>query len=129
MTDLKIPRIPNYPFTYEAPTAEWVAYLIRELRRRDTEVNTALSIYELTDTFAIDSTGVKTVTINYVFGFTPSLQHCQIAVVSSTAVTDWAFNSVYISSISATQAVAKVNVATASATGGAVARVNIWVRP
>lgn len=127
---LKQPSLPRYP----DPTAfdgTWGGALILELEKRDAEVNQGLAIYELSGNFAIDSTGLKTVTIDYVFPerIAVDVTHCQISVVENTAVDDWAYNLLKVSSISQTQVVGKINVSTASATGSATATMVIWVRP
>lgn len=130
MTDLPVPKRPTYPLPRGKVDDQYISDLIRALHDRDREVNNALLIAEMTGTFAIDSTGTKTITINYNFGFIPSgVEHCQISVVEETNVDDWAYDLLKVDSISATQVVAKVNVSTASSTGGATARVVIWVRP
>lgn len=76
----------------------------------------------LSGTFAIDSTGIKTVTIAHGLSYTPSVEHCQLTVIEVTNVDNWAYNLLKIDSVDATNVTAKVNVSTASATGGATAK-------
>jgi len=89
----------------------------------------------LSGTFAIDSTGVKTVTVNHLLGdaahgyqpWTPSKQDFMVTVVQNTAVTDWAFNLLEVTAVSTTQVTVVIYVSTASATVGAVANLGIQV--
>lgn len=82
---------------------------------------------KLSSTFAIDSTGVKTVTVAHSLGYTPNIEDCYLTVLQVTAVDDWAFNMVKITATDATNVTAKVNVSTASATAGATARLGLRV--
>jgi hypothetical protein len=81
----------------------------------------------LSSTFAIDSTGLKTITIPHGLSVTPSKQDCQLTVVAETAVDDWSFNLLKVDAVDATNVTAKINVATASATAGATARLGLLV--
>ena len=76
----------------------------------------------LSGTFAIDSTGIKTITVAHGLAYTPALQDCQLTVVEDTNVDDWAYNLLKVESVDATNVVTKVNVSTASGTGGATAK-------
>src|SRR3990172_6911940 len=76
----------------------------------------------LSGTFAIDSTGIKTVTVAHGLAYTPALQDCQLTVLEDTNVDDWAYNLLKVESVDATNIVAKINVSSASGTGGATAR-------
>ena len=78
-------------------------------------------------TFAIDSTGIKTVTIAHGLAAAPSIASCFLAVHEQTNVDDWAYNLLKVDSVDATNVTAKINVSTASATGGATARLALLV--
>ena len=81
----------------------------------------------LSAAFAIDSTGVKTVTTAHGLSVTPAIQDVQVSVTEDTNVDDWAFNLLKVESVDATNVVCKINVSTASATGGATAKLAILV--
>ena len=81
----------------------------------------------LSGTFTIDSTGVKTVTIAHGLAVTPALKDCTVTVTEDTDVDDWAFSLLKVESVGATNVVAKINVSTASATGGATAKLGLMV--
>jgi len=130
--DLQLPRRPRYPDppgSADPLVQRWMADMLRILAARDREVNTALTLSELSGSFAIDSTGNKTVTVANVFGFIPEISHCVISIVEATDVDDWAYNLLKVESVSATNIVGRINVSTASATGAATATMIFWVRP
>lgn len=79
----------------------------------------------LSGTFAIDATGLKTVTIAHGLSYTPSKEHCQLTVLEETNVDDWAYNLLKVDSVDATNVTAKINISTASATGTATARLGL----
>jgi hypothetical protein len=81
----------------------------------------------LSAAFAIDSTGVKTVTTAHGLSITPSIQDVQVSVTEDTNVDDWAFDLLKVESVDATNVVCKINVSTASATGSATAKLAILV--
>ncbi len=81
----------------------------------------------LSDSFAIDSTGVKTVTIAHGLDITPSKEDCQLTVVEETDVDDWRFDLLKVDSVDATNVTAKIHVSTASATAGATAKLALRV--
>jgi hypothetical protein len=81
----------------------------------------------LSATFAIDSTGVKTVTTAHGLSIAPDIQDVQLTVSELTNVDDYAFGYVKVESVDATNVVAKVNVTTASGTASATAKLNILV--
>src|SRR3990167_1891627 len=81
----------------------------------------------LSGTFAIDSTGIKTVTTAHGLSVTPSIQDVQVSVTEDSNVDDWAFNLLKVESVDATNVVCKLNVSTASATGGATAKLALLV--
>lgn len=89
---------------------------------RESMVKTVLSAG-----FAIDSTGVKTVTTAHGLSVTPDIQDVQLTVTEDTNVDDWAFNLLKVESVDGTNVVAKINVSTASATGAATAKLAILV--
>ena len=76
----------------------------------------------LSPAFAIDGVAVVTVTIPHGLSITPVAEDCQLTVVEDTNVDDWAAGYVKVESVGAVNVVAKVNVTTASATGGATAK-------
>lgn len=81
----------------------------------------------LSPAFAIDAVAVVTVTIPHGLAVTPAVEDCQLTVVEDTNVDDWAEGYVKVESVDATNVVAKVNVTTASATGGATAKLALHV--
>jgi hypothetical protein len=81
----------------------------------------------LSDTFAIDSTGTKTVTIPHGLSITPAKEDCALTVVEETDVDDWTYSLLKVDSVDATNVVAKTNVSTASLTAGATARLALRV--
>ena len=102
--------------THEAAADPHTGYL------RESMVKTVLS-----GTFAIDSTGVKTITTAHGLSVTPDIQDVQLTVTEDSNVDDWAFDLLKVESVDATNVVAKLNVSTASATGGATAKLAILV--
>ena len=89
--------------------------------------NRILPITVLSGTFAIDSTGVKTVTIAHGIGVIPAAKDCYLTVIEVTNVDDFAFNMIKIESTDITNVVAKINISTASGTASAVARLGLLV--
>lgn len=77
--------------------------------------------------FAIDSTGVKTVTTAHGLTITPDTKSVGLTVIEDTDVDDWAYGFVKVESVDATNVVAKVNVTTASGTGSATAKLGIKI--
>jgi hypothetical protein len=75
-------------------------------------------------TFAIDSTGVKTVTVAHALHVTPAIDDI-VATVSSTTTTDQRLSAVEITAVDATNVTLKVYVSTASGTGGATAKLTV----
>lgn len=110
----EIQRNGNNIYYYDGTTATRLNWL--------TAITTLLS-----GTFAIDSTGVKTVTTAHGLSVTPAIQDVQLTVSEDSNVDDWAYGYVKVESVDGTNVVAKVNVTTASATGGATAKLNILV--
>ncbi len=80
---------------------------------------------QISPTFDIASTGLRTVTIAHGLAFSPSLSHIQLTVQQVTVVDDWAYNLLKADSVDATNIIAKINVSTASVTGGATARLGV----
>ena len=124
-----VPKRRTYPTITEAPDAWTYNQLVRDLTTRDVDVNNAITLFEFTKTFAIDSVALITVSIDTVLGFIPNPIHCQISIVESTAVDDWGYDLLKVVSTSATSIVGKINVSNASSTGGALATMVIWLRP
>ena len=81
----------------------------------------------LSPTFAIDSTGVKTIIIPHGLAITPAKEDCYLTVVEDTNVDDWGFDLLKVDSVDATNVTAKVHVSTASATGSATAKLGLRV--
>ena len=81
----------------------------------------------LSGTFAIDSTGVKTVTIAHGLAVTPAMQDCAVVVTEDTVVDDWAYNLLKVTAVGAANVTVKINVSTASATVGATAKLALRV--
>lgn len=90
-------------------------------------IPTTLTTTLLSGTFAIDSTGIKTVTIAHGLAAAPDIQDCQLTVTEETNVDDWAFNLLKVDSVNGTNVVAKINVSTASATASATARLALLI--
>jgi hypothetical protein len=81
----------------------------------------------LSPTFAIDATGVKTVTIPHGLAITPAVEDCAIWVVEDTAVDDWGYDLLKVTATDATNVTVKINVSTASLTAGATAKIGLRV--
>ena len=81
----------------------------------------------LSPAFAIDGVAIVTVTIPHGLNVTPAVEDCQLTVVENTAVDDWAEGYHKVISVGAVNVVAKVKVTTASATGGATAKLALHV--
>jgi hypothetical protein len=79
--------------------------------------------------FALDSTGVKTVTVAHGLAAAPSLTSISVTVVQNTVVTDWAYAYIEIVSVDATNIVIGIKISTASLTGGATAFFSVLVTP
>jgi hypothetical protein len=115
------------------PNKQWVEHEeglrdLSEIRFRysqDFKV-TAMKVL-LSGTFAIDSTGVKTITTAHGLNLAPDIQDVQLTISENTNVDDFAVGYVKVESVDSTNVVAKANVTTASATGGATAKLNILI--
>jgi hypothetical protein len=81
----------------------------------------------LSGTFAIDSTGVKTITTAHGLNLAPDIQDVQLTISENTNVDDFAVGYVKVESVDSTNVVAKVNVTTASGTAAATAKLNILI--
>jgi len=81
----------------------------------------------LSNTFSIDSAGLKTVTIPHGLAIAPKIQDCQLTVVQNTAVDDWAYNLLKVTYTDATNVTTKINVSIASTTMGATAKLALRV--
>lgn len=81
----------------------------------------------LSETFAIDSMGIKTVMIVHSLDITPAIQDCYLTVIKHTNVLDWAYNLLIIDSVDATNLIVKINISIASKTVGARARLALKI--
>lgn len=78
--------------------------------------------------FAIDSTGVKTITIAHGWSVTPDVKECMVCIQESASnVDDWSYDLLKVDSTDATNVTIKVRVSTASATASATAEVTLWM--
>lgn len=123
-----VPRLPESRIEDENQTRRILESWMTEVADA---INRAISISGttlLSGTFAIDSTGIKTVTTAHGFRVAPALEDVQLSTVEETNVDDWAYDLLKIESVDATNVVAKINVSTASGSGSATARLAILVR-
>jgi hypothetical protein len=74
-------------------------------------------------TAAIDSTGVKTVTIAHGLNVTPGINDVSLTLRLNTNVSDWTYGLLIVHGVDATNVTVKLNVTAASATGGALVTV------
>lgn len=88
----------------------------------------------LSGTFTIDAVGLKTITVAHGLGdvphaykYTPQKEDFSIAVIENTAVDDWRYDLLKVSSVTDTNVVIKINVNVSSATAGATAKIGIHV--
>jgi hypothetical protein len=81
----------------------------------------------LSGTFAIDAVTTVSVIIAHGCSFTPIAQQCALTIIENTAVDDWVCGYVKIHSINATNVTAYVRITTASATGGATAKLGLKI--
>lgn len=81
----------------------------------------------LSDTFAVDSTGVKTLTITHGMIVKPLLRDCSIHIVKDTDVEDWVTGWMAVTASSTTTVTVKVRVDVASATANATAKVGLSI--
>lgn len=81
----------------------------------------------LSETFTIDSIGIKTVIIPHDLAITPAVRDCYLTVVQNTAVDDWAYNMLKLVSTDTKNVTVKINISTASATVGATAKLALKV--
>jgi len=79
------------------------------------------------NTFAIDSTGLKLVSITHGLSITPTLSNVTLTLGRNTTVSDYAVDFVRLVGASSTTITAEVSVGTASATGSALANLNWFV--
>jgi hypothetical protein len=68
---------------------------------------------------AIDSIGVKTITVAHGLSFTPSIYNVSLGIVKVTNVTDWAYSNFMVTAANSTNITAQLTVSSASATVGA----------
>lgn len=79
-------------------------------------------------TFAIDSTGVKTITVNHNLYTTPPKKSVDVTVIENVTADDWAYDWIKVTNTTSTQIEVKIKVGTASATGSATAKLGIKAR-
>jgi hypothetical protein len=80
-----------------------------------------------TSNFAVDSVGVKTVTINHNMTFLPTQKQIIASLGKNSGATDYAIDFMRIGTITSSSISVEVKVSSASATGGATARVLLSV--
>jgi hypothetical protein len=76
---------------------------------------------------AIDSTGSKTFIIAHGMNITPLIQDVTLTLLRNTVVTDYSINAVVVNGVDSNNISARINVATASATVGAVINVGVKI--
>lgn len=81
----------------------------------------------LSPAFAIDAIAIVTVTIPHGLAITPDIEDCQLTILEDTNVDDWAEGYHKVESVDAVNVVCKINVTTASATGGATAKLALHI--
>lgn len=79
------------------------------------------------DAFAIDAVALKTVTIPHGCHYSPRKSHVRLTVVEDTDVDDWGYDLLKVDTVDATNVTVKINVSSASATGGATAKIAMRV--
>jgi len=81
----------------------------------------------LSAAFAIDGVATITVTTAHGLGYAPNNYDVAVTVVENTAVDDWTYGFVKITTVDATNVVVKVRVTAASATPAAKAYIAIKI--
>ncbi len=81
----------------------------------------------LSETFTIDSVGIKIITIPHGLAITPAKQDCYLTVTENTSVDDWAYKLLKVVSVDAINVIAKINVSEASVTAGATAKLGLRI--
>ena len=81
----------------------------------------------LSAAFAIDGVATITVTTAHGLGYTPNTRDIAVTIIENTAVDDWTYGFVKVTTVDATNIVVKVRVTAASATGGATAYLAIKI--
>lgn len=66
--------------------------------------------------FTLNNTGVQTITLTHDLDIVPDIKNIQISVSTDGNVTDYTYTLLSITGVSATEAIAKINIATASST-------------
>lgn len=89
--------------------------------------NYAVEQNVLSGTFAIDSTGIKTVTIAHGLPVTPTIGQIQLTVTEDTDTDAWTYGFVKVESVDATNVTAKVYV-TSTAPAAATAKLAMYAR-
>lgn len=79
-------------------------------------------------TFAVDSTGVKSVTINHNLLYTPNIYDVQLTLEKNSAVNDYQIGWIRVEAVDSISVTAAVNVIVSSTTGSTTARLGMQVR-
>lgn len=80
----------------------------------------------VSNSFAIDSTGLRTLTMAHGFsGTVPLINEVQLTVNEVDDVDDWAYDLLKVVSVDGTNIVARINVSTASLTANASAKLGV----
>ena len=82
----------------------------------------------LSGTFAVDSTGVKSLTVAHGLAAAPTIHKCTATLNRNTNVSDYDLDWIRIVSVDATNVTVEAKVETASATGGATAKLAVYSR-
>lgn len=75
----------------------------------------------------VDSTGIQTFTIPHALGFAPDPEDISLTLLVDTLVNDYEIGYMRVNSTTAVNVVVFVNVTTASATGGALAKIGLKI--
>lgn len=81
----------------------------------------------LSGTFAIDATGLKTISIPHGLSIIPNIEDCYLTVVKDSNVIDWGFDLLIIDVVNTTNVIAKINISKPSIMLGAIARLALRV--
>jgi hypothetical protein len=81
----------------------------------------------LSTPFAVDSTGIKTISIAHGLDIIPAMEDCLPFVVEDTPVDDWAYDLLIIASVDATNVTVKIDVSNASSVPGATAMIAVQI--
>ena len=88
----------------------------------------AIAAYSLLSLpFAIDSIGIKTITVAHGLTFTPNIHDIQATVVKDSPVDDWGYNLLKIEHLDAINIIVKINVSLASSIVGATVKLSLLI--